>query len=525
MSVPPYQIHRPGRLDRRSFLLATGSLSAAALWSNRALGLSLAAPKFSDYPFALGVASGDPRSDSIVLWTRLAPKPLEGGGMPQEPIDVDWLVAEDEQMTKVVKKGTTVANPEWSHSVHVEVEGLQPERWYWYQFRAGSEVSPKGRTRTAPSEEKTPDKVRLAFASCQHFETGFYTAYEHMLREDVDLVLHLGDYIYEGAPKANGVRKHLGGKLKSLDDYRTRHAQYRGDAALQAMHAAAPWIVTWDDHEFENDYANLTPDLPGKTLDAFTAQRAAAYQAYYEHMPLRQAQLPKGHNMPLYRRVGFGQLAQFHVLDTRQYRTPKPCGGGAAAPCEGSLDPNNTILGQPQRDWLFEGLAGSTAKWNVLAQQVLMARVDFKPGDGEIHSMDKWTGYEADRRRVLRFLHERKIANPVVLTGDIHTNWANELLTDFDDLESRSVATEFVGTSISSSGDGEAEPKRLPEVLSENPFVKFYNGERGYVVCEITPKQWQTDFRTVEYVTRPGAPRQTRATFVVEAGQPKLQKG
>jgi alkaline phosphatase D len=522
MSMPVYRVGSSAPLCRRKFLLVTGSLSAAALWSNRALGRVLQAPKFADNPFQLGVASGDPMPNGIVLWTRLAPKPLEGGGMPEESVQVDWQVADDESMSKIVRQGSTVANPDWAHAVHVEVDGLQPDRWYFYQFRAGGETSPKGRLRTAPAADALPERLRFAFASCQHWESGFYTAYEHMLAEHPDLVIHLGDYIYEGAARDKGVRKHAGPKLSSLADYRLRHAQYKTDPALQAMHAAAPWLVTWDDHEFENNYAGLAPEHP-KPLEEFRAQRANAYKAYYEHMPLRVSQLPHGPDMPLYRRVSHGRLADFYVLDTRQYRTDQPCGDGGKAPCEASYDPAGTMLGQMQRDWLFGGLAASPARWNVLAQQVMMARVDFREGDLVAHSMDQWPGYEADRRRVLKFLHERKIANPVVLTGDIHSNWANELPVDFDHLDGSSAAVEFVGTSISSSGDGQRESKQQSSLLSENPFVKFHNRERGYVSCEVTPAAWRADFRTVEYVTRPGAPLQTRASFVVEAGQSKLQ--
>jgi len=523
MATPLYRVAGTGPIDRRQFLVVTGSLSAAAVWSTRALGTVVQSPKFSDYPFQLGVASGDPQPDGFVLWTRLAPKPLEGGGMPGDAVEVAWQVAEDEQMTKVVQKGTTVASPDWAHSVHVEVAGLKPDRWYYYQFRSGSETSPKGRTRTTPTLEQPADRLKFAFASCQHFETGYYTAYEHMLKENPDLVIHLGDYIYEGPGRENLVRKHVGPKLKELADYRLRHAQYKTDAALQAMHAAAPWLVAWDDHEVENNYADLISEK-GTPPDDFRTQRANAYKAYYEHMPLRVATLPKGADMPLYRRVSYGKLADFHVLDTRQYRTDQPCGDGGKAQCADALDPNRTILGEQQRNWLFDGLAASPAKWNVLAQQVMMARVDFKDGEEKIHSMDQWPGYEADRQRVLKYLYERKIANPVVITGDIHTNWANDLVADFDNLGGAPVATEFVGTSISSSGDGRRDPERLATVLAENSFVKFHNAERGYIVCDVTPERWRSDFRTVEYVTRKGAPLVTRASFVVESGQPKLNK-
>jgi alkaline phosphatase D len=509
-------------MNRRTFLAATSSLAAAALWSSRALANVVTAPKFALYPFTLGVASGDPTSSGVVLWTRLAPKPLEDGGLLSVDIEVSWQVAEDEAMSNVVAEGTTVANPEWAHSVHVEVEGLRPDRWYWYQFKAGSEVSPKGRTRTMPSAETMPERLRFAFASCQHFEAGYYTAYEHMIHEDLDLVVHLGDYIYEGKAKTNGVRRHIGGATVSLDEYRRRYALYKSDPALQAMHAAAPWIVTWDDHEVENNYAADIPEKKGVNRAEFLKRRAAAYKAYYEHMPLRRSALPKGPDLTLYRQLQFGRLASFNVLDTRQYRSDQPCGGGRKPQCPEALSPDRTLLGADQRKWLFDSLSDSSATWNILAQQVMMARVDRDYGPGEAYVMDQWPGYESDRRRVLKYLLEHKIVNPVVLTGDIHSNWANELIADFDDLGSQCVATEFVGTSISSGGDGRLKPKDLDRLQSANPFVKFHSAERGYVCCEVTPKDWRTAYRAVEYVTRHGAPLRTRASFTVESGRAKL---
>ncbi|MBX3411729.1 MAG: alkaline phosphatase D family protein [Pirellulales bacterium] len=508
-------------MDRRSFLLATGSLSAAALWSSRATGVTRRFPKLADHPFQLGVASGDPSSTGVVLWTRLAPKPLEGGGMPDEAVEVSWQVADDEQMTKIVQEGKTPAVPDWGHSVHVEVDGLQPDRWYWYQFKVGNDTSPKGRTRTAPAVGTTPERLRFAFASCQHFESGLYTAYEHMVREPLDLVIHLGDYIYEGPGRDGGVRKHVGPKLDSLSDYRNRHAQYKTDPHLQAMHAAAPWLVTWDDHEVENNYADGISEK-GTTVENFLAQRARAYKAYYEHMPLRKSSLPEGPMMSLYRQVAFGDLANFWILDTRQYRSDQPCGDGGKDQCPEALDPSRTMLGAAQRQWLFEGLTSSPTNWNILAQQVMMARADRRPGEERIFAMDQWPGYEGDRRRVLKHFYDSKVKNPVVLTGDIHSSWANELIADFDDLDSAVVGTEFVGTSISSSGNGDPTPKYLPALYAENPFVKYHNQQRGYVSCQVTPQQWRTDYQGVDYTNKPGAPLVTRASFVVESGSPVL---
>ncbi len=524
MNQPLYLISDPRRLDRRSFLLATSSLAAASVWSSRAFGAVVKNPKFSGYPFQLGVASGDPSEDGFVLWTRLAPKPVEGGGMMDDSVEVSWQVAEDEAMSRIVKKGSKTALASWAHSVHVEVEGLKSDRWYWYQFKAGGEVSPIGRSRTMPLPRSTPDRLRFAFASCQHYETGLFTAYEHMAREDLDLVVHLGDYIYEDAVIEKRVRRHNGKEIFSVDDYRNRYALYKSDPALQSAHAAAPWIVTWDDHEFDNNYANAISEAKSIKRSDFLKRRANAYKAFYEHMPLRRACLPKGPDLKLYRRLPFGTLADFHVLDTRQYRTDQPCDDNNKPPCPGTLDPKGTLMGTRQRDWLFKGLGSSKANWNVLAQQVMMARVDRTAGEGATYSMDQWPGYEMERRQVLKFLHDRKVSNPVVLTGDIHTNWANELIADFDQLDSKSVATEFVGTSISSGGDGLDAPATLPQTLSENPFVKFHNAERGYVRCEVTPKTWRTDFRTLPFVTKPGAPVITRASFVVESGRPKVNR-
>jgi alkaline phosphatase D len=526
MALPLFPLPESTVLSRRAFVTGAASFAAAAMLStSRLAGAVTGAPKFSAYPFSLGVASGDPAPDSVVLWTRLAPEPLQpGGGMPATPVSVEWQVADDEGFARVVRSGTAIANPQWAHAVHVEVAGLKPDRWYWYQFKVGTEVSPKGRTRTMPATGAMAERLRFAFASCQHFEAGLYTAYEHMARESLDLVVHLGDYIYEGGAAENRTRKHNSPEITKLDDYRARYALYKSDRALQAAHAAAPWVVTWDDHEVENNYAADIPQRPNQiSRDDFLLRRAAAYQAYFEHMPLRRPQLPSGPDMLLYRRLEFGRLAAFNVLDTRQYRSDQPQGDGRKPWHESLLDAERTLLGDKQREWLFSGLERSSATWNVLAQQIMVARVDLEK-ERVMHSMDQWPGYEFERRRMLTHFHERKIKNPVVITGDIHTNWANELIADFDRLESKNVGVEFVGTSISSGGDGVEKPRTLEHLLPENPFVKYHNAERGYVRCEITAKEWRTDYRTVPFVTRPGAPINTRASFVVENGRPQLQK-
>lgn len=482
-----------------------------------------AAPKFSADPFSLGIASGDPAPDGMVLWTRLAPKPLEGGGMPEAAVPVEWRVAEDEGMKRVVRKGTAMAVPALAHSVHVEVAGLRPDRPYWYQFRAGGAASRVGRTRTAPAPGAMPAQLRYSFASCQHWETGYFTAYEHMAAENPDLVVHLGDYIYEGAPRPGNPRLHNSAEIVSLSDYRNRHALYKTDKALQNMHAWAPWIVTWDDHEVDNNYAgDIAEDK--QTRQELLERRANAYQAYYEHMPLRASSAPKGSGLLLYRNLPWGALANFTVLDTRQYRTDQPCGDGRKAPCKEAYDPSATLLGAEQHAWMERQLAQSRSVWNVVAQQVLMAKIDFQRGDGELLSMDQWSGYEACRNRVLRFLDERKIGNPVVITGDIHSNWACDLRLDWRNEKSPTVGTELVGTSISSGGDGADAMKGVEDVYAENPHLKWHSARRGYVSCVVTPKQTRADYRTVPYVAKPGAPVQTARSFVIEAGRPGLQK-
>lgn len=515
--------------SRRSFLLASTSLAAAAMWSDRALSIELTKLKNASNPFQLGVASGDPTPEGFVLWTRLATDPLSGGGMPAEPVAVHWEVAEDEKFANLAAFGKTSALPAWGHSVHVEVAGLKPDRWYFYRFRVGMDQSPVGRARTTPTLDAQTKQLKFAFASCQHFETGLFTAYEHMLKDDLDLVVHLGDYLYEGAGRDKQIRKHVGGKLLTLQDYRDRHAQYKADPALQAMHAAAPWLVTWDDHEFENNYAADIPEkrASGKAApqrEEFLAQRARAYQAYYEHMPLRRSALPEGPHMQLYRSVSYGRLAEFCVLDTRQYRSDQPHGDGRKPQGDEALAKTQSLLGDKQETWLKDALIKSPAQWNILAQQVMMARVDRVPGEQHGYSMDQWPGYEMNRRRILRFLHERKITNPVVLTGDIHTNWANDLIADFDQLDSQVVASEFVGTSLSSGGDGVEKVKDHDATLSENPFVKFLNAERGYVRCTVSDKEWRSDYQVVPVITKPGGKVLTRATFIVESGKPGVQK-
>uniref|UniRef100_B8HNM8 Alkaline phosphatase n=1 Tax=Cyanothece sp. (strain PCC 7425 / ATCC 29141) TaxID=395961 RepID=B8HNM8_CYAP4 len=512
------------KLQRRSLLLGTGFLAALACSEvlSHASTATIAQPKFAAYPFSLGVASGDPLPESVVLWTRLAPDPLKGMSLPPVNIPVEWLVAKDEKLTQVVAKGTTLAQPELAHSVHVVVEGLEPGRWYWYQFKAGNEVSPIGRTRTAPALGAPLDRLAIAFASCQNYEQGYYTAYQHMAREDLDLVFHLGDYIYEGTAQPGHPRQHLGPNPVDLETYRLRYALYKTDPDLQAAHAAFPFICTWDDHEVENDYAGDQSQTFADPAQ-FRQQRLAAYQAYYEHLPLRPTAMLQGTSMQLYRQFNFGNLAQFHVLDSRQYRDDQPCangkgGGQLVSNCQSRLASDRTLLGQQQERWLLDGLGRSQSRWNVIAQQYLMAELDQLPGAGEVYWSDNWDGYAASRKRILEFIDQRQIANAVVLGGDIHSFWVTDLKPDFRDEQSPVVATEFVGTSISSKG---IPYDFFAGLLTNNPQIKFFESRfRGYVQCTLTPDRWTTHLRVVDSVAQPGAPLRTLATFVVENGRP-----
>lgn len=529
----PEAVRSEGGISRRLFLAYGAALAALPSLATRATAADRKVTFVAD-PFGLGVASGDPDATSVVLWTKLAPKPLDpDGGMKPEPVAVVWEVAEDEMMKKVVARGTAIATPQLGHTIHAEVGGLQPSRWYFYRFTAGDAVSPIGRTRTLPAAESVPEKLKFAFASCQHYEQGLYTAYDQMAKDDLDLVFHLGDYIYEYPGVDKRVRKHTGpknNKIKTLADYRERHALYRSDPLLHGMHARCPWFVTWDDHEFDNNYANdVQEEQPKGRAKAdpvdFLVQRAAAYQAYYEMMPLRRRSLPNGPDMLLYRKASFGRLAEFFVLDTRQYRTPQPNNDGLKPLNDEALRKTNTILGRKQRGWLDAGLITSTATWNVLAQQVMMAMVAFPLGDEPKYAMDQWPGYAYERMDLVRFFADRRVPNPVVLTGDIHTNWVNDLRVDDRNPETSIVATEFVCTSISSGGNSSWVTAEAQELIPQrNPGVRFVNGERGYVRCTVTPKQWISDYVVVEDVTKPGGKVLTRASFVVESGKPGATK-
>ena len=513
----------PATTRRQVLVGGAVTLGAAALGSTLVTPSALAAtptprgPVISE-PFSLGVASGDPLHNGVVLWTRLAPDPLAEnglGGMPDRTVEVEWQVSPDENFATLAASGMVSTGPDHAHSVHVEVEGLRPRADYFYRFRAAGEISPVGRTRTAPLPGSRLDRFTFAFASCQSYTHGYYTAQAHLAEEDLDLVAFLGDYIYETPDQGDIGRGHFPETdARSLTEYRLRHAQYKTDHDLQAAHAAFPWAVVFDDHELENNWADDTSYEEDIPPEKFLIRREHALKAYYEHMPLRAAQRPAGPDLHLYRRLAFGNLVDLHLLDTRQYRDEQ------VEDYERD-DPDRTLLGADQRRWLSRGLAGSSATWNILAQQVFFSQRDFAEGPDTHFSDDAWDNYMVERNSVRDEL--AGMANPVVITGDVHANYVVDVKADFDDPDSATVATELVGTSFTSGRDGSEQDPTDAVQLSENPHIRFINRHRGYVRNTVTPTEWTADYRVVDYVSEPGAPIRDRASFVIDAGTPGVR--
>jgi alkaline phosphatase D len=502
---------------RRRFLLTGG---AAILSACAPFGVRL-----ERYPFTLGVASGEPAPDGFVIWTRLAPDPLAEGGMPSAPFGVDWIVAEDEGFRRIVRQGKARAEPEWAHSVHVEVDGLSPDRWYWYRFRLSGAESPVGRARTTPSAG-AGDRLRFVFASCQRWESGHYAAWRHAASASPDLIVHLGDYIYELPLRGgmNYIRTHDAGEVLSLADYRNRYALYKLEPELQAAHAACPWIVTWDDHEVANDYANDHPALQD-TNRPFLDRRAAAYKAYYEHMPLRRAQRPSGPNLPLYRTIDYGALARFHMLDDRQYRDYHVCyppdragGGSIVGPeCTARIEPSRTLLGREQEAWLAQRLTTSGAGWNLLAQQTLMASLTL--GDGRF-TTDGWDGYPGARQRLVDVLGSGRVKNPVIIGGDVHTFYAADLHARPGDPTTPVIAAEFVGGSISSLG---APQSVVDQILPRNPHIKLARSDRrGFALVELDRAKLDLRMQNVDDALQRDSGLSTLARYVVEDRNPRM---
>lgn len=526
-------------MDRRQ-IIRLGSVLAVPAWLPR---WAWSQVHWRSDPFTLGVASGSPASDSVVIWTRLESPELlgtSGSSHAMKPgVTVQWEVAHDAQFKQIVQRGQTQAVPELGFSVHVEVMALQPERWYFYRFTSGSARSRVGRTRTLPTPDAMVNRLRLGYASCQRWEHGFYSAWRHMRDEHLDLVMFLGDYIYEYPGALNPVRSVTGGWVNSLADYRQRHALYKTDPDLQAMHANCPWAITWDDHEVQNDYAGLQegnggPDWLNWNALIFSERRAAAYQAFYENMPLRSSVLTRAlqglaqaPELRIYNRFQYGQLATLNLLDARQYRSPQACtrnanpGASTVDPlrCDSWQDPSRTLLGDAQERWLTQSLQQSNAIWNVIAQQTLFGQRDLKTGSGQLLWNDSWDGYPAARRRLTDSLHKSAVPNPVIFGGDAHENWVGYVKADYERVASQRLGVEFCGTSISSRSGGNA---RTAERLAENPHFVFADAQRhGYGVAEFTTQAMTTSLRVVTDVTDQNSGIETLARFVV----PKVQPG
>lgn len=516
-------------MDRRRFLQVGSALALSGVRP----APSLAAPHFQADPFSLGVASGDPAADGFVLWTRLAPEPLApDGGMGRGAVEVKWEIAGDESMRIPLRSGMARAEAGSAHTLHVEAAGLEPGRDYFYRFEAGGVRSPVGRAKTLPARgAQTP--VRFASAGCQRYEDGFFTAWRKIAEERLDFIIHYGDYIYEYGAVAKSTTRRVSvirdmpgapGKCFTLSDYRNRYAIYKLDKDLQAAHASAPFLMSFDDHEVENNWADDHFESRTISREAIMKRRAAAFQAWYEHMPLRAQQRPKGASIQAYRRLMVGDVLEIDMLDTRQYRSPQACDDGWKV-CSEAKAPNRTMLGEAQEKWLDAGFKTHQPIWTVLAQQVPIARFDRNPDPTitETH-MDKWDGAEAARARLFTSLQVAKRTNVVALAGDVHHNRACNLITDFDNPDSGIVGAEFTATSISSAGDGVDHPKSAKALHAANPHLKFFNAQRGYVRHTASAARWQADYIVLDKVSTSGGTAGKRASFVMERGKPGLER-
>ncbi|MBK7116834.1 MAG: alkaline phosphatase D family protein [Proteobacteria bacterium] len=516
-------------VSRRDLLATSLALGAAGAFPAI---LRAAGPGLGGNPFTLGVSSGFPTHDSVVLHTRLALEPLAAdglGGMPAQDVALRWELARDERFRRIARSGETVAAAAQAHSARIEVRGLDPARDYFYRFIAAGEASATGRTRTLPAPHREPREFHLALASCQHLEHGHWAALGHIARAAPDLLVHVGDYIYEGATTANRVRAHVGGNCTTLADYRRRYAQYRMDPALQAAHAASPWMTTWDDHEVANDYSGIHS---GRAEDpaAFLKRRAAAYQACFENLPLPPSAQPVNGEVALYTSRRIGTLAEIFMLDQRQYRSAQACplpgragGNRVGEDCADLRNEARTMLGAAQEAWLDAGFARTRARWNLLAQGTVFSHADEQPGEGRRYTTDNWNGYFAARQRVLDGLQRHGVRNPVVLSGDIHSFIAGHIRARPEQPDSPLLATEIVATSVSSDG---RPPQQLDDWLRENPDLLLAEGRyRGHVALRLSPRRLQASLMALENRDDPQSPQRVLQTLVVEAGRPQLQRG
>jgi len=515
-------------MERRTLLRAGLGVAIAAVMAPipRAFGQS-ARPTFTADPFALGVASGYPHASGFTLWTRLVPEPLAAdGGMWFDFVNVDWEVAEDDKFAKPVASGYVRTVPELAHSVHVDVTGLRPDRWYFYRFTCGQAVSRTGRTRTMPSADASPDRLRVAFGSCQHFQQSWFSAHRHIMAEEPDLMMFLGDYIYESNWGTDPVRKHHGDEAYSLADYRIRHAQYKTDTDLQDHHALVPFVYCWDDHEVDNDYA----DWRSEHLDPqFLLRRAAAYQAFYEHQPVPRHMVPRGADMHIYTHLDFGRLARVYLLDNRQYRTVQPCpnpakGGGSTditESCKDAFDPKQTLLGKTQERWLSDRFDESRARFNLIAQQTIFGRFD-SAEPGRTRFTDGWDGYPIARSRLLADVERTKLANPVILGGDIHATAVTHVRRDPDNEKSPILAPEFCGTSIASQGWDDVAGFNARKTVNPD-LLHADTTKRGYTVLDVTPSGIDVRLRTIDNEKLRDSGVSTDKQYRVTAGKPLIE--
>ncbi|SOR82483.1 Phospholipase D precursor [Streptomyces chartreusis NRRL 3882] len=484
--------------------------------------------------FLHGVASGDPLPDGVLLWTRVTPVPeaVPGSGLGPDT-EVSWVVAEDRAFTTVVAKGSTTATAASDHTVKADIRGLEPATDYWFRFSAGGTDSPAARTRTAPAADASVTGLRFGVVSCANWEAGYFSSYRHLAaRGDLDAWLHLGDYIYEYGTGEYGtrgtvVRPHAPAhEIVTLADYRTRHGRYKTDPDLQALHAAAPVVAIWDDHEFANDAwsggaENHTEGAEG----TWSVRQAAAKQAYFEWMPVRPAIAGT-----TYRRLRFGKLADLSLLDLRSFRSQQVKVGNG-----GVDDPDRTLTGRAQLDWLKAGLKASDTTWRLVGNSVMvspfaigslsadllkpLAKLLGLPQEGLALNTDQWDGYTDDRRELLAHLRANAIRNTVFLTGDIHMAWANDVPVDAGTYPlSPSAATEFVVTSVTSDNlddmvkvpQGTVSAVAAPVIRAANRHVHWVDTDRhGFGVLDITAERAQMDY----YVISDRAKRDATATW------------
>jgi alkaline phosphatase D len=514
-------------MDRRRFLslstfytvvAATGTLAACHGHDddNGSSGNpTVPPPPVGSFAFPQGVASGDPRDISAVFWTRCTGSATNTTAAV--PLRLD--VSAQADFSNPVASVQLSALPDYDFTVRAKVTGLAAKTTYFYRFVAGSDVSPTGTTRTAPAANEANPQVRFAWFVCQNWSANHWQAMSLLAAEtDLDFVVHLGDYIYESSWGKRLVRKHPDGIPVDLPGFRSRHALYKTDPDLQAAHAAHPWLVTWDDHEVANDY---TDDVSPRTVDPeeFLAMRAAAYQAWFEHMPVPMRMRPRGPSATIHGRYRFGQMLDVLLMDGRQYRSHHACllkrSASPLTDCADRLAPERSYFGKAQEAWLAQELQRPPTRWTVIAQQTLMAEADRKTGPEHGYWMDGWDGYAAARGRLLDALAADPRRNPLVISGDVHAFFAADLKREPD---GKPVATEFVGGSITSEGPSLSQVANL---LAKNPHLRYGRGDvRGYALMSLDARGCTVDFQAVDDVKLAASPVNRIARFMVEPGAP-----